>query len=177
MDGIAGRQHSAILDNLGGAYDLCLFDGDHFVDDIQGHLKCRSDGLSPINSRVPMENFLQHFDVGDETLPGCNQPLQDHLCVCLVGMCCADQVHGDIRIDDNQLRYPRSISLSIWSISAVGNASFAACRTALSLVSGSISGPPARASCRTRWTHSPTVKRSRLAKRWIADISWSGRST
>jgi hypothetical protein len=43
---------------------------------------------------------LQHFNVGDEALPRRNQALQDDVCLCLVGMCRANQVHGDIRIDE-----------------------------------------------------------------------------
>jgi hypothetical protein len=79
----------------------------------------------------------------------------------------ADQVHRDIGIDEDQPWYPRSISLSICSMSAVGNEYFATRRTAFNLVSGSITARLARASRRVRRTHSPTVKRSRLAKRWM----------
>ena len=54
VHGIACRHQSAILDDLPGTQNLCLSDGDHFVDDVQGYLKRRPDGLSLINGRIPI---------------------------------------------------------------------------------------------------------------------------
>jgi hypothetical protein len=33
--------------------------------------------FSPVYRGVPVENFLQHLDVGDQTLSSCYQALQD----------------------------------------------------------------------------------------------------
>jgi hypothetical protein len=49
-----------------------------------------------------MKNFLQHLSVGDETLAGCNQALQNDLCFSLMRMSGSNQVHGDIRINEDQ---------------------------------------------------------------------------
>jgi len=84
MEGVAGRHQRAILGDLPGTQNLRLPDGDHFVDDIQRNLQGWSDRFSFFNSRITMENLLQHFSVGNETLPRCNQALQDDLCIGLV---------------------------------------------------------------------------------------------
>jgi hypothetical protein len=72
---------------ISAARSLRFSDGNHFVDDVQSYLERGSDGLSLINGRIPMENLLQHFSVGDKTLPRCNQAFQDDLRLCLVRMC------------------------------------------------------------------------------------------
>lgn len=130
------------------------------------------DRVPLFDSCVPMKNFLQDFSVGDKTLPCCNQPLKDDLCLGLVRMCGSDRVHRDVGIDkDRRWRYPRSISSSIWPRPAVGNEYVAARRTAFNFASGSIAGRLLRASRSTRRTHSPTVRRSRFARRRMSDIS------
>jgi hypothetical protein len=54
-------------------------------------------------------------------------------------------------------------------MSAVGSEYLTARRTAFNFVSGSAEGRPARASRSALRTHSPTVRCSRPAKRWISD--------
>jgi hypothetical protein len=99
------------------------------------------------------------------------------LSLCFVRMGRSNQVHRNVGIDEDQRSYPRSISLSICSKSAVGNEYCAPRRTAFNFDSASITGRIARASRSARRTHSPTVKRSRLARRWMSDISASGSKT
>jgi hypothetical protein len=43
-----------------------------------------------------MENLLQHFSINDETLPRCNQALQNHLCFSLVRMGRSNQARRDV---------------------------------------------------------------------------------
>ena len=99
------------------------------------------------------------------------------LCLGLMRMRRSHQVHRDVGIDEDQIPYPRSISVSIWLTSAVGNAYSAPRRTAFTLISGSVTDRRARASRSARRTHSPTVKCSRLASCWMSDISGSGSKT
>lgn len=75
----------------------------------QSNLERGSDGFALCNSRIPMEYLLQYFSIGDEALAPCNQPLQDDLRVGLMRVVGAKQIHRDIRIDENQPWYPRSI--------------------------------------------------------------------
>ena len=84
VHGVAGRQQRTILGDLSGTQNLRLLDGDHFVDDVQHHLEGWSDGFALFNSRLSMENLLQHFGVSNETLPRRNQALQNHLCLSFV---------------------------------------------------------------------------------------------
>ena len=68
-----------------------------------------------------MKNLLQHFGICDKPLPSGDEPLQEHLRLSLVRMGGPNKIHWNIRIDEDQPSYPRSISASIWSMSAVGN--------------------------------------------------------
>jgi hypothetical protein len=49
-----------------------------------------------------MENFLQDLRIGHKPPTGSNQPLEDHLGVCFMRVGGSDQVHRDIRIDEDQ---------------------------------------------------------------------------
>jgi hypothetical protein len=40
-------------------------------------------------------SLLQHLNVSDQALPRCNEALQDDVCLCFMGMCRANQAHGD----------------------------------------------------------------------------------
>jgi len=75
-----------MLGDLAGTQNLRFPDGDHFIDDIQRIQRNLqgTDGFASFNSRITMENLLQHFGVGDQTLPRCNQALQDDLRIGLV---------------------------------------------------------------------------------------------
>jgi hypothetical protein len=71
-----------------------------------------------------MQDLLQDRSMGDKTLPVGNQILEQPLRVGLVRMSGADEIHGEIRINQNQVclpaPYPLSISANIASISPEG---------------------------------------------------------
>jgi len=102
VDGIARRHQSRILDDFRGTQNLRFFDGDHIVDDVQGHTEPRPDGFPPVDGSVPVENFVQHLNVGYEALSPCYQALKDDLCLCFVRVCGSDQTHRDVGIDEDQ---------------------------------------------------------------------------
>ena len=97
---VAGRHQRSMLGDLPSAQNLHFLDGDHFVDDVQRNLERRSNGFALFDSRIPMENLLQHRGISDQPLPCCNQALQDYLRLGLVWMRGSNQVHRDIRVDE-----------------------------------------------------------------------------
>jgi hypothetical protein len=72
---------------------------------------------------VAVHDFLEHLDVGHQSPALGDAPLEDPLCIDLVWVWCAHQVHRDVRIDQDHGNepYPDAISSSIRSTSAVGN--------------------------------------------------------
>lgn len=66
MERVSCRQ---FMGDFGGAEYVCFFDGDHFVDDVQGDLQRGSDGFPFIDRGVPVKDLLKHFGV-------CNQALR-----------------------------------------------------------------------------------------------------
>lgn len=100
---VARRQKSAVLSNLTGSQYVCSLDSENVVNDIQDYLKRRPDSFSPVDRCVPMKGLLQHFRVCDQPLSSGNKPFQQHLRFCLVRMRGTDEVHRNVRVDEDQL--------------------------------------------------------------------------
>jgi hypothetical protein len=79
-----------------------FLDRQHFVDYFQRNLKRRPDGFTPVHRGVAVEDLLQHFGVRDQTLPRCNQTLQDDLRFRFVRMRSPDQIHGNVGVHQDQ---------------------------------------------------------------------------
>ena len=124
VHGIARGDVSATEDDLFSALGDRTINRKHLIYHAKQYVECRLDGVAPADSYVAMQDLLENLGIGDETLPFSDQFLQYSLRIALVSMECADQVHRDIGIDQNHecapVPYPRSISASMLSISAVG---------------------------------------------------------
>jgi len=124
MESITRRQPSMSQDNLLGTLGGGPRDVKHLIDDAQQSVKRRLDGVPAVDGDIPMQDLLQDLGVGDEALAVSDQLFQQSLCVTLVGMRRAHEIHRDVRINQNHGcaldRYPISISASMRSMSPVG---------------------------------------------------------
>jgi len=102
VDGIARREHGWILGDLACAQHITLFDRENLVNDIQNHLKCRSDSVPSVDRRIPTEYFLQNLGIRHETLSRGNQAFQENLRIGLMRMRGSDKIHRNVRVDKNQ---------------------------------------------------------------------------
>lgn len=101
---VASREQSGILSNLRGTKHISPLDREHLVNNVQQRLKCRPDGLPPIDGCVAVQHLLQDFRVGYKSLPAGNQSSEDELRLTLVRVWGPDKVHRDVRVDEDQLR-------------------------------------------------------------------------
>ena len=124
MDSIARRKPSMSQDNLFGTLGGGPRNVKHLIDDAEQSVERRLDGVPAVDGDVPMQDLLQDLGVGDEALAVIDQLFEQSLCVALVGVRRAHEIHGDVRIDQNHGcapdPYPISISASMRSMSAVG---------------------------------------------------------
>ena len=141
MHGISGRQSSIAKHNLLGTLDNSPVNRENFIDNVKNCIEGRLDILMPVHCAVSVEDFLEDFCVRNQTLTLAYQPFQQPLRIGLVQVGRARQIHGDIGVHKNHgcgpLRYPRSISANMVSISAVGASCRAAVRIAASFFSTS----------------------------------------
>ena len=108
----------------------------------------RLDGFPSVDDRIAMKDLPQHLRIRYQAFARGDKALQQNLGIRFVRMRGPNDVHRHIRVNEDQLRYPRSISSSMVLISAVGNANPAACLTAFNLVSESVAG--SRRACPVR---------------------------
>ena len=102
MNGVSGREQGRTLSDLARPKDVPLFDCKDFIDHIQDHPKCRLDSVSSLNSRVSMQDFLQDHGICYEAFASGDQTLQQDLGIGFVRMGSSDQVHRNIRVDEDQ---------------------------------------------------------------------------
>ncbi len=84
VHGVARGQQRPVLGDLPGTQNVRFLDAKYFIDDVQRDLERWPNGFTFFDGRVPMENLLQHFRIGDQALPSCDQALEDDLRVGLV---------------------------------------------------------------------------------------------
>jgi len=115
-----------------GALDGDTLDGKYLINDAKQGVKRRLNCIATVDGNVPMENFLQNFGVGDQSLSLADQSLDQSLCVNFVRMSCAHQIHWNVGVDQNHdsclPKYPCSISARMVSMSPVGNSCFTPAR-------------------------------------------------
>src|ERR1700674_1878563 len=138
MDSITRRQTRVPQHNLFGALHCNPINGQDLIDDAKQGIESGLNGVAALNRHVAVQDLLQNLGIRDETLPLANELFKPSLRVGLVNMSSAHKVHGDIRVDQNHglvpTLYPRSISASMRSMSAVGYSSRAAARMASSFL-------------------------------------------
>src|SRR5260370_8139676 len=79
VDGVPGGKRKSILHDLSGALHVALFHREHVVNDIQEYLKRRPDGISPVDGRIAIKDFLQPLRIGDQSLSDRSQPFHPYL--------------------------------------------------------------------------------------------------
>src|SRR6266481_1528262 len=167
--------------NLFRALGCGPVDGQHLVGDAKQSVKCRLDRIAPVYRHVAVQDLLQDLGICNQPLAVTNKALQQSLGIGLVRMGRANEVHRDIRVDQNQLwvpePYPLSISASIRSISADGKSCRAAARMTSSFFPTPAPGSRRRARSRAWRTHSAMDMRRERATRWISRYSGSFRIT
>ena len=116
-------------------------------------------GVRALDRCVPMEYLLVHLHVGYESISFPCQLRENRHGAVLIWTWSAHQIHGHVRVDEgHRIFRPASISLSMVSMSAVGNRCRDASAIARSLAS-TVPGRLLRASRRACLTHSATVTR------------------
>jgi hypothetical protein len=114
---IQGRHQVARLQGVPELHGECL------VGEAEQGVHAETDGVAPSDGRVPLEDLLDDLGVRHEAVGGGDKPLEDASGGVLVRMLGAHEVHGHVRVHEDQAplsRYPRAISASIASGSAVG---------------------------------------------------------
>ena len=88
-------------DNLLGAVYNCLVNRQHFVDKGEQRVESRLYGLTPVDADIAMQDLLQGFGISDKALTICYQFFQQPLCIRLVRVRRAHEIHRNIRINEN----------------------------------------------------------------------------
>ena len=124
MESITHRQPPMSQDNLLGTLGGGPRNVKHLIDDAEQSVERRLDGVPAVEGDVPMQDLLQDLGVSDQALAVIDQLFERSLCVALVGVRRAHEIHGDVRINQNHGcapdPYPISISASMRSMSPVG---------------------------------------------------------
>ena len=76
--------------------------GQYLIGDAQQNIECGLDGIAPVYGHIAMQDLLQYLGICDKALPVADQVFEQALCVGLVRMGSPNEVHGDIRVDQNQ---------------------------------------------------------------------------
>jgi hypothetical protein len=76
--------------------------GQHLIGNAKQSVECGLDGITPVYSHIAVKDFLQDLRIRNQALAVANQVFQQPLRVGLVWMWRADQIHRDIRVDQNQ---------------------------------------------------------------------------
>lgn len=96
MDGIARRKSFLPQDNLLGTLGSRPGDFQHLIDNSKKCIESWLDGVTAVDSNIPMQYLLEDLRVGDEALTVAEQPLKQSLCVSFVRVRRAHQIHGNV---------------------------------------------------------------------------------
>jgi len=99
MHGIARRKAPVTKDDPLGTLEDRVVDGQYFIDHAKQRVECWLNGVAAIDGNIAMKYFLEHFRIGDQPLAVAQQLLHPSLCVDLMRMRSAYQVHRNIGID------------------------------------------------------------------------------
>ena len=124
MHSITRRHMSMTHENFLCALCCGQINGQHLVGNTEQSVERRLDGVPTIDSDVAVQYLLQDLGIRNQALSIANQLFEQSLCVGFVRMRRANQIHWDVRIDQNHGRvptpYPLSISANMRSISPEG---------------------------------------------------------
>lgn len=113
MHSVTRRHLSMAHENLLCALYYSQINGQHLVGNPEQSVERRLDGVPTIDSDVAVQYLLQDLGISNQALPIANQLFEQSLRVGLVRMRCANQIHWNVRIDQNHGRVPTPYPLSI----------------------------------------------------------------
>jgi hypothetical protein len=89
-------------DNFLRAFRRGPINGQHLIGNAEQSVERRLDGIAAVYGDIAMQDFLQDLGIGNQALPVGDQVFEQSLRVGLVRMRCANELHGDIGVDQNQ---------------------------------------------------------------------------
>ena len=104
MQRVTGRECRGPEHDVARAVQRFHRDRENLVDDAEESVERRLNRVAPVNRDVPMQDLLQHFHVDDQPSIVDREAFEEPLRVGLVRMRGADEVHRDVRIDQNHPR-------------------------------------------------------------------------
>lgn len=136
MDRITCREPGRRREQATRPPDVDRLDRMNHIDDAEERIERRLYGLASVDRNVPVEDLLEDLRIGGQRLVINDRPLDEPSRSSLVGMVGSNQVHRNVRVDEDHVSvrgtYPRSMSASNSSMSPVGKEYELACLTAAS---------------------------------------------
>src|ERR1700726_2252193 len=124
MHGITRRKLPIPQDNLFRTLCDRPINSQHLIHDAEQTVERWLDCVAAVDSDVAVQDLLENLGVRNQVLAIADRLFEQSSRVALVGMRSANQIHGDIRVDQNHgcapVPYPLSISASMSSISVTG---------------------------------------------------------
>jgi len=88
------------------AFDDGVIDWQHFINNSKQSIERRLNRVTTFDRHIAMQNFLEHLSIRHEPLAFTQEFLKQPLCVRLMRMGRTDEIHRDIRVDENHGRGP-----------------------------------------------------------------------
>jgi hypothetical protein len=124
MHGITCRQLPIPQDHLFRTLCDGPIHSQHLIHDAEQSVERWLDCVAAVNSNVAVQDLLENLGVRNQALALADYLFEQSSRIALVGMRSANQIHGNIRVDQNHgcvpVPYPLSISASMPSISLTG---------------------------------------------------------
>ena len=121
MYSVTSRQLPISKNNLFCTFHCDTVHTQHFIDDSKQGIESRLDCVAAIYRHIAVQDLLQRFGIGHESLSAGNQLFKQPLCVGFMRVRRANKIHRNVGINQNHGRgpavYPASISASMRSIS------------------------------------------------------------
>ncbi len=121
---VASRKLTIPEDNLFRTLGNTPINAQHLIDNPEQSVKCWLDRISAVDCNVAVQDLLKHFGICDQTLAVADQFLEPLLCIALMRMGRAYEIHRDVGIDQDHGcssgTYPLSISASMPPMSLTG---------------------------------------------------------
>jgi hypothetical protein len=106
VDGVSRRQIGMADNNVACTLDCLEVDRQNLVNDFEHDLEARLNGIAAIDRDVAVEYLLKDLRVGQETTFLCDRSFEKAPSVDLVRMLAPDQIHRDIRVDQDHSPSP-----------------------------------------------------------------------
>ena len=101
MHGITRRQLLITQDNLFRTFDYGPIHSQNLVHDAEQSVERGLDGVAAVDCDVAVQDLLENLGVRNQALALADHLFEQPSRIALVGMRSADQIHGDIRVDQN----------------------------------------------------------------------------